>query len=161
VGSDTLAELGFSYDSSIFPIHHDRYGIPGSPRWPYRVTTESGNSIIEFPLSTLAVLGHCMPVAGGGYFRLYPYWLTRFALERINRSEGRPFIFYLHPWEIDPEQPRVRTGLLSSFRHYTNLTQCENRLHRLLTAFRFAPVQDVLKTLALQEVGASRALNQA
>ena len=95
-----------------------------------------------------------MPVAGGGYFRLYPYWLTRLALEHINRSEGRPFIFYLHPWEIDPEQPRVRTGVLSSFRHYTNLTHCESRLRRLLAAFRFAPVQDVLKTLALQEVGA-------
>lgn len=151
---DILAELGFSYDSSIFPVHHDRYGMPGSPRWPYRVTTQGGRSLIEFPLSTMTVLGHRMPVAGGGYFRLYPYWLTKFALERLNRSDRRPFIFYLHPWEIDPEQPRVRTGLVSRFRHYTNLTNCESRLRRLVTAFRFAPVRDVLSALPLQELGA-------
>lgn len=158
---DVLAELGFSYDSSIFPIHHDRYGIPGSARWPYRLTTSSGRSIIEFPLSTTAFLGHHLPVAGGGYFRIYPYWFTHSALARINRSEGQPFMFYLHPWEIDPEQPRVRAGLLSTFRHYVNLSRCEQRLRRLLGAFRFAPARDVLETLAIREVGAVGTLNQA
>lgn len=149
---DILAELGFVYDSSIFPVHHDRYGIPGSPRWPYRLHTSSGGSLIEFPPSTLAAGGHRLPVAGGGYFRIYPYRLTRFALSRINRVEGQPFIFYLHPWEIDPEQPRIRAGRLSTFRHYTNLSRCEARLHQLLWDFRFAPAKDVLEGLAVPAV---------
>lgn len=149
---DILAEIGFSYDSSIFPIHHDRYGIPGSPRWPYRLTMPSGCSIIEFPPSTVSIFGYHLPVAGGGYFRLYPYRFTRFALAHINRSEGRPFVFYLHPWEIDPEQPRIRTGPLSAFRHYTNLSRCEERLCRLLLDFQFAPATEVLDALPLQTV---------
>ncbi len=154
---DILAELGFAYDSSIFPVHHDRYGIPGSPRWPYRLDTLSGGSIIEFPPSTLAVGGHRLPVAGGGYFRIYPYPLTRLALSRINRTEGRPFIFYLHPWEIDPEQPRIRAGWLSTFRHYTNLNRCEGRLRRLLRDFQFAPAGDVLEGLTVPAVTANTA----
>ncbi len=149
---DILADLGFAYDSSIFPIRHDRYGIPGSPRWPYRLDIPSGGSLIEFPPSTLEVGGHRLPVAGGGYFRIYPYWLTRFALSRINRAEVRPFIFYLHPWEIDPEQPRIRAGWLSTFRHYTNLNRCESRLRRLLRDFRFAPVREVLEGLVVPAV---------
>lgn len=142
---DILAELGFNYDSSIFPIHHDRYGIPECPRWPYSFTTPNGCSIIEFPLSTLSILEYRLPVAGGGYFRLYPYSLTRSALAYINSSERQPFIFYLHPWEIDPEQPRIRTDWLSTFRHYTNLIRCEKRLCWLLRDFRFAPVKDILE----------------
>lgn len=144
---DVLTELGFAYDSSIFPIHHDRYGIPGSPRWPYRLTTPNGGSLLEFPPSTFSLLGYRLPVAGGGYFRLYPYGLTHFALAQINRMEGRPFIFYLHPWEIDPDQPRIRAGWLSTFRHYTNLNRCEARLRQLLQDFRFTTVRDVLKKL--------------
>lgn len=151
---DILAELGFAYDSSIFPIHHDRYGIPGSPRWPYRLYTSSGGSLIEFPPSTLAVGRHRLPVAGGGYFRIYPYPLTRFALSRLNRSEGRPFIFYLHPWEIDSEQPRIRAGRLSTFRHYTNLSRCEERLRRLLQDFSFTPAGEVLEGLVVPTVSA-------
>lgn len=141
---DILAELGFGYDSSIFPVHHDRYGIPGSPRWPYKLEMPGGASLIEFPPSTAVVGRHPLPVAGGGYFRIYPYWLTRLGLNRINRAENRPFIFYLHPWEIDPQQPRVRAGWLSTFRHYTNLNRCEQRLKQLLRDFRFAPVKEVL-----------------
>ena len=152
---DILAELGFEYDSSIFPIHHDRYGIPGSPRWPYRLTTRGGSTLIEFPLSTVSMLGYRLPAAGGGYFRLYPYGLTRCCLAHINGAEGRPFIFYLHPWEIDPEQPRIRAGALSSFRHYTNLKGCERRLGRLLKDFQFAPVSDVLRGLTIPIVGSS------
>ncbi len=154
---DILAELGFAYDSSIFPVRHDRYGIPGSPRWPYRLDTPSGGSLIEFPPSTLAVGGYRLPVAGGGYFRIYPYQLTRFALSRINRVEGQPFIFYLHPWEIDPEQPRIRAGRLSTFRHYTNLSRCETRLGQLLRDFRFAPTRDVLEGLVVPAVTANAA----
>ena len=154
---DILAELGFAYDSSIFPVRHDRYGIPGSPRWPYRLHTSSGGSLVEFPPSTLAVSGQRLPVAGGGYFRIYPYRLTRFALSRINRVEERPFIFYLHPWEIDPEQPRIRAGRLSTFRHYTNLHRCEARLGRLLGDFRFAPARDVLEGLAVASINVNAA----
>ena len=158
---DILAELGFTYDSSIFPVHHDRYGIPGSPRWPYRLETPSSGSIIEFPPATLAVGGYRLPVAGGGYFRLYPYQLTRFALSRINRSERQPFVFYLHPWEIDPAQPRLRAGWLSTFRHYTNLSQCEARLSRLLRDFSFATAGEVLGSLAIPTVAANRAFVKA
>ena len=154
---NVLAELGFSYDSSIFPIRHDRYGIPTSPRWPYRVRTSNNYSIVEFPLSTLSILGYRLPVAGGGYFRLYPYHLTRTALARINRSEVKPFIFYLHPWEIDSEQPRIRAGWLSTFRHYTNLSQCEGRLCQLLRDFPFTPVRDVLAMLAVETASAFEA----
>ncbi len=149
---DILAELGFAYDSSIFPVYHDRYGIPGSPCWPYRLDTSGGGSLIEFPPSTLAVGGHRLPVAGGGYFRIYPYWLTRFALSRINRLEVRPFIFYMHPWEIDPGQPRIHAGWLSTFRHYTNLSRCEKRLSRLLRDFRFAPARNVLEVLSMTKI---------
>jgi len=154
---DALVEAGFTYDSSIFPIRHDRYGIPGSPRWPYRLTTPSGGSLVEFPPSTYAVLGYPVPVAGGGYFRQYPYALTRLALGRINRKDDRPFIFYLHPWEIDPEQPRIPAGWLSRFRHYTNLGRCEERLKRLLQDFSFATVSDVLEAIDLQRPEDDRA----
>ena len=150
---DILAELGFAYDSSIFPIHHDRYGIPDSPRWPYRLDTSTGGSIIEFPPSTLAVIGdHRLPVGGGGYFRIYPYRLTYFSLSHINQSEERPFIFYLHPWEIDPEQPHICTNWLSTFRHYTNLSRCEERLNRLLRDFQFAPAGKVLENSTIPTV---------
>lgn len=149
---DILAELGFVYDSSIFPIRHDRYGIPGSPRWPYRLTTRDGCSLIEFPLSTVSILGYRLPAAGGGYFRMYPYGLTHCCLAHINRAEGRPFIFYVHPWEIDPYQPRIRAGVVTSFRHYMNLKGCERRLRRLLQDFDFAPVKDVLGTLTIPVV---------
>lgn len=146
---DMLAELGFVYDSSIFPVRHDRYGIHDAPRIPHRLTTPNGASLAEWPLSTAKVLGMNVPVAGGGYFRLFPYWLTRAGLASINRRERRPFIFYLHPWEIDPEQPRVRVEWLSRFRHYNNLEKCEQRLRRLLGDFRFGTVREGLAALGL------------
>lgn len=149
---DVLAELGFIWDSSIFPVRHDRYGIPGGSRWPYRLTTPGGGQLVEFPLSTTEVLNYRLPIAGGGYFRLYPYWLSRWGLGRINRREGQPFIFYLHPWEVDPEQPRVKAGLLSTFRHYNNLHRCEDRLRALLDSFRFTTVETVLEDLQLLPV---------
>lgn len=146
---DVLAEAGFSYDSSIFPVRHDRYGIPGGERWPHVITTPSGAALVEFPLSTARWLGLRLPVAGGGYFRIYPYALTRAGLRSINRA-GRPFIFYMHPWEIDPDQPRMNNASWKSrFRHYTGLERCEGRLERLLGDFQMTTCRDVLAGLEL------------
>jgi polysaccharide deacetylase family protein (PEP-CTERM system associated) len=141
---DILVELGFHYDSSIFPVRHDRYGMPGAQRAPHVLKTPAGHSLVEFPLSTLQMLRYRLPVSGGGYFRLFPYWFTRYALGRINAADGLPFIFYLHPWEIDPGQPRVRASLLSRFRHYQNLGRCQRRLETLLRDFRFDTAERVL-----------------
>jgi polysaccharide deacetylase family protein (PEP-CTERM system associated) len=146
---DILAELGFVYDSSIFPVRHDRYGIPDAERAPHCMSTPHGKSIVEWPLATARILGIRLPVAGGGYFRLLPYWLSRWGLASINRRESRPFIFYLHPWEVDPAQPRVSATWLSRFRHYTNLEKCEERLRRLLSEFRFGTARDGLVQLGL------------
>jgi polysaccharide deacetylase family protein (PEP-CTERM system associated) len=148
---DTLCKLGFSYDSSIFPIRHDRYGIPNAPRWPGRITAPGGQSIAEFPPSTVSILGTRIPVSGGGYFRLLPYWLTRGALDRINRRDERAFMFYLHPWEIDPDQPRIKASPLSSFRHYTNLDKTERRLRKLVGEFSFSTAHSVLLRLGVLE----------
>jgi len=146
---DILVELGFVYDSSIFPVHHDRYGIPNAERVPNRMSTPKGKSIVEWPLATARIFGCRVPVAGGGYFRLLPYWLSRWGLASINRRELRPFVFYLHPWEIDPAQPRVSASWLSRFRHYTNLGKCEERLRRLLGEFQFGTARDGLVKLGL------------
>ena len=145
---DIIAEAGFDYDSSIFPIRHDRYGIPGAPDYPHRLETPKGNSLVEFPLSTARLFNYRLPVAGGGYFRLYPYALTRAGLRQINRRQ-QPFIFYLHPWEIDPDQPRIAAHWFSRFRHYNNLDKCESRLRRLMNDFQFGTAWDVLNTLGL------------
>jgi len=140
---DVLAEEGFAYDSSIFPVRHDRYGIPDAQPVPHALTTQGGRTLVEFPITVLPVAGFNLPLAGGGYFRLFPYWLTRWGLGRI-QAQGRPFVFYLHPWEVDPDQPRVESGWLSRFRHYNNLHRCEGRLRRLLADFKFATVREVL-----------------
>jgi polysaccharide deacetylase family protein (PEP-CTERM system associated) len=141
---DVLHEEGFRYDSSIFPMRHDRYGIPSAEREPHVLTTPAGGKLVEFPISVLRYAGATIPVAGGGYFRLFPYAFTRWALRRIN-ARGSEFVFYLHPWEVDPSQPRVAAaGALSRFRHYLNLERCAARLDRLLADFEFAPMRDVL-----------------
>jgi polysaccharide deacetylase family protein (PEP-CTERM system associated) len=136
---DVLLDEGHTYDASIFPIRHDRYGIPRSPRHPYRLVRESG-SIVEAPASTVRLGSVNLPVAGGGYFRLLPYQWTRWGLARLNRLERRPAVFYLHPWEIDPDQPRLPAGRLSRLRHYGNLRSTEPRLRRLLSEFRWGPL---------------------
>ena len=139
---DILAEEGFRYDASIMPL---KPGASGAPRFPHLVRA-NGSALAEFPVTTLRLLGLKLPVAGGGYFRLYPYRLTRAALSSINRQEGRPFVFYLHPWEIDPAQPRPgKVSPLKAFRHYVNLSRTERRLQRLLADFRFAPIRHVLE----------------
>lgn len=146
---DVLIDQGFKYDSSIFPIRHDRYGIPGADPRPAALAAPSGRMLVEFPMSAASYLGIKVPVSGGGYFRLLPYFLTRSGLRQINGAGGRPFAFYLHPWEVDPGQPRVRVGWLSRLRHYTNLRRCESRLRRLLEEFHFAPMREVLEAAGL------------
>lgn len=141
---DILAESGFEYDSSIFPVRHDRYGLAGSPLEPYVVETAGGKTLIEMPLSVLPLAGMHVPVSGGGYFRIFPYWFTRWAYQKLNSVHNRPVIFYLHPWEVDPEQPRLNGSLLSRFRHYVNLSRCESRLRTLLADFEFQPLRDVI-----------------
>lgn len=146
---DILKEAGFQYDSSIFPIRHDVYGIPDASPVPSMMRTPKGASIVEFPMSTAPMFGMRMPVSGGGYFRLLPLWLTRAGLNKLNRKMSRPFIFYLHPWEIDQGQPRIKASRLSRFRHYTNIDRCEMRLTRLMDDFRFGRVRDVLRDASL------------
>jgi polysaccharide deacetylase family protein (PEP-CTERM system associated) len=176
---DELAEAGFAYDSSVFPVRHDLYGLSDWPRFPFwmeRIAGEDGlgnwvpaedrgqrsatgnppgaetrhpapgpEHLLEVPITTLNLLGRNVPVAGGGYFRLFPYGLTRWGLGRINREERRPFVFYLHPWELDPGQPRMEgAGIKSRFRHYVNLHRTESRFRRLLGDFCFAPLREVL-----------------
>lgn len=144
---DILHELGFQYDSSIFPIHHDRYGIPNASRFPYFHSLSEGRKMLEFPLSTVQFLGRNVPIAGGGYLRLFPYAFIRWGIRRINEQEQRPAIVYLHPWEIDPGQPRVNGSRFSRFRHYVNLDKTEARLRRLLQDFRFAPLRSLGETM--------------
>lgn len=146
---DVLAEAGFSWDSSIFPIRHDTYGMVESPRQPYRLITPSGASLTEFPLSTARIAGLSLPAAGGGYFRQYPYWLSRYLLRKAGAKHGAR-IFYLHPWEIDPEQPRVPdASWKSNFRHYRNLERCLPRLRRLCQDFVFSSVRSRLASQAI------------
>ena len=167
---DVLMEEGYQYDASIFPIRHDRYGIPGAPRHPFRVGVGRGFSLagvgrpfrvadvgrpfrvasdnepglLEIPASTVRLAGMNLPIAGGGYFRLLPFWWTRFGIARVNEAEGKPVIFYVHPWEVDPGQPRLNASLVSRFRHYRNLQQTERRLRRLLRRFAFGTIEDSL-----------------
>jgi polysaccharide deacetylase family protein (PEP-CTERM system associated) len=136
-----LEAQGIRYDSSIFPVaHHPDYGIAGAPRTPYRVTP----GLWEFPPSVLPFLGVNVPIAGGGYFRLLPYRVTEFGLRRLEAA-GSQIMFYLHPWELDEGQPRVPLPWFKRFRHYTNLSQTEGRLRRLLGTFRFGTVSEALR----------------
>lgn len=142
---EILSELGFSYDSSIFPIHHDRYGIPDAPRAPFRFITPSG-PMTEFPITTFRLAGHNLPVGGGGYLRLLPRIYTRMGLQRVQR-EGLPAVINIHPWEIDPEQPRLAGRFSSRLRHYTNLSRTLERFQSVLqtgnyTSFRESRLAD-------------------
>ena len=140
---DVLVEEGYIYDSSIYPIRHDRYGIPAWSRFVHEVERPNGR-LWELPGSTVRHLGANMPMGGGGYFRLLPYRWTSMGIRRLNEREGKPAIFYLHPWEIDPDQPRLNAPALSRLRHYCNLDLTEGRLKRLLAEFRFGTISDVL-----------------
>ena len=149
---ETLAELGFTWDSSIFPTRHDNYGIPGSPEEPYKIGTRQGKIITEFPLTTAKVLGQSVPAAGGGYFRQYPYFVSRWLFEIASLNQTKPQIFYLHPWEIDPDQPRVPNATwFSNFRHYTNLHRCLPRLERMISDFKFGTISESLGGVEIQK----------
>jgi len=142
---EEIKAVGFVYDSSIFPIKHDIYGISRAPRFSY----VHENGLIEVPPSTVRVLGKNLPIAGGGYFRLYPYLITKKGIESINR-EGHPAMVYLHPWELDPNCPEVNNiDRLSRFRMYINLAQTRNRLERLISHFKFIPVKAYLEAANL------------
>ncbi|NMG75987.1 XrtA system polysaccharide deacetylase [Aromatoleum diolicum] len=129
---DCIAQAGYVYSSSVYPVRHDHYGMPDAPRFPYRL--ESG--LLEVPVTTMRWLGRNWPAGGGGYFRLLPYAVSRWQIGRVNRADGRAAIFYFHPWEVDPEQPRVRDATARTrFRHYVNLARTEGRLRCLLRDF--------------------------
>ncbi len=139
---DALAEAGYAYSSSVYPVHHDHYGMPDAPRFAHRV--HSG--LLELPITTTRVLSRNLPAGGGGYFRLLPYRASRWAIERVNRVDRQPAIFYFHPWEIDPHQPRIAgISVKTRFRHYLNLDRTESRLHRLLSDFRWDRIDRVFE----------------
>lgn len=132
---DELQKAGYRYSSSIYPIRHDLYGIPDAPRFLYH-PLPGDDGFIEIPITTIEVLGNRFPCGGGGYFRLYPYRLSRWAIRYVNRREGQPSIFYFHPWEIDPAQPRqAALGFKTRFRHYLQLHRTDARLNRLFADF--------------------------
>ena len=143
---DILLDVGYRYDSSIFPIRHPDYGVTGWPRQIHHLKTPKGREIAEFPLTVASFCGRSVPVSGGGYFRLLPFGITRWGIRQANRH-GRPAVFYVHPWEVDPDQPRHRrrTTRTGAFRHYTGLRKTEARLKKLVDTFPFAPCRDVLQ----------------
>jgi polysaccharide deacetylase family protein (PEP-CTERM system associated) len=140
---EVLVEEGFRLDSSVFPVAHDRYGIPKANTRLHPIETPAG-TIWEFPLAIKRIGRWSLPISGGGYFRLFPFGFSRQCLASLNR-DGQPFAFYIHPWEVDPDQPRIRgASRLSRFRHYVNLTTTERKLERLLASFRFGTISEVV-----------------
>jgi polysaccharide deacetylase family protein (PEP-CTERM system associated) len=138
---DILHEAGHAYSSSIYPIRHDLYGMPEAPRFAFRPRADS---ILELPVTTVEVAGRKLPAGGGGYFRLLPYGAYCWALRRVNSRDRQPAIFYFHPWEVDPEQPRMAgASLRSRFRHYVNLDTMETRLRRLVSEFDWGRMDEV------------------
>jgi polysaccharide deacetylase family protein (PEP-CTERM system associated) len=142
---DILGELGFEYDSSIYPIHHDLYGIPGAARFPYVHHLKQGTDLQEFPPATLTIAGAILPAAGGGYLRIFPLSYTHFAFRQFERKTSFPLVVYLHPWELDPNQPRIPGRLRSRLRHYTHLSRMEERVRSLLKRYQFGPFRDWLE----------------
>lgn len=152
---DVLAEEGYLYSSSIFPVSHDHYGVPDAPRAAHRAG--AGHGIVEAPLTTLRLFGRNVPCSGGGYFRLLPYGFSKWALRRVNEAEGMPAIFYFHPWEIDPDQPRqAEASLKSRFRHYVNLAAMEGKIRSALKDFRWGRMDDVFLPQGDAEAGPHR-----
>jgi polysaccharide deacetylase family protein (PEP-CTERM system associated) len=140
---DILAEEGFAYDSSIYPIHHDLYGVPGAQRFPYLHRLKFGQSLLEFPPTTVRFLGQNFPAAGGGYLRILPLAYTRWVFHKFEEEYHERVVVYFHPWELDPEQPRVRERLKSRLRHYTNLAGMECKLENLLKTYSFHCLREI------------------
>jgi polysaccharide deacetylase family protein (PEP-CTERM system associated) len=152
---DTLAEAGYRYSSSVYPIRHDHYGMPDSPRFAY--TLQSG--LLEVPVTTVRLFDRNLPSSGGGWFRLLPYAATRWTLRRVNATEREPAVFYFHPWELDAGQPRVRgIDAKTRFRHYVNIPRVEPRLRRLLSDFCWGRMDHIFlpRARATQHSGVSR-----
>jgi len=143
---EILIEEGFRYDSSLYPILHDRYGQATAPRFPYLVSRGRAGSLVEFPIGTTRVLGANLPIGGGGYFRLLPFGVSRWGIARVNTSERRPVMFYLHPWELDPEQPRPPMSWRHRWRHYVGIAREAEKLDRLFEWFRFGTAREALET---------------
>lgn len=144
---EVLRDEGIRYDSSVFPIRHDRYGIPEAPRFPFVIGFDHQNDaeiLVEFPMSTIRVAGMNLPFSGGGYLRLLPFWYVRWAMWRHARHYRQPVIFYVHPWEVDPGQPRFEVSLPTRIRHYRNLGKTEERLRALFRRYRFTTIRKVL-----------------
>lgn len=134
--AEMLHRAGYRYSSSVYPIQHDHYGTQDAPRFPFYPDKRS--PVLELPITTVRLFERNLPAGGGGYFRLYPYFLSRWMIRRVNRHEQRAGIFYFHPWEIDPDQPRqCRIGLKTRFRHYINLERMQARLDALTRDFRW------------------------
>jgi polysaccharide deacetylase family protein (PEP-CTERM system associated) len=142
---EILVEEGFSYDASVFPIHHDVYGIPGAPRFPFEWRFADGRSLVEIPSTTVRVLGRNLPVGGGGYLRILPMWYTHWALARIRHVDHSPVAMYFHPWEIDPGQPRLDGRWKSRLRQYLNLSRMESRISETLDGGKFVPLKEFLE----------------
>lgn len=141
---DILLDEGFRYDSSSYPIFHDRYGEPGAPRFPYEIRRNGHGGLIEFPIGTARFWGMNLPFGGGGYFRLLPLAMIRSGIRRVNAHEGQPIMFYFHPWELDPDQPRPSMSWHYRFRHYVGMRREEAKLSSLLQHFRFGTARDIL-----------------
>jgi polysaccharide deacetylase family protein (PEP-CTERM system associated) len=141
---DILLQEGFRYDSSVYPIFHDRYGDPRAPRFPYEVWRNGSERLIEFPIGTARFLGLNLPVGGGGYFRLLPGTLTRLGIRRVNTRDEQPVMFYFHPWELDPGQPRFRMPWRHRVRHYVGMRREEAKLAKLVRHFSFGRARDAL-----------------
>ena len=143
---DILGEEGFLYDSSIYPIRHDLYGIPDAPRFAYIHQCDNGTPLTEVPPPTVRIAGFNLPGAGGGYFRIFPFCYTEWVFRAFEQHYRKPVVTYFHPWEFDPEQPRISAGFKSKFRHYTNLGITEKRLGLLLKRHLFQPIAAALAT---------------
>jgi polysaccharide deacetylase family protein (PEP-CTERM system associated) len=153
---EILSEEGFLYDSSIFPIRHDLYGFPGAPRFPNRMQFESKRTLYEIPITTVRMGGMAWPASGGGYLRLLPMAYTRWAVRQIHEKERQSFMVYIHPWELDPDQPRIAGSWKSRFRHYTGLGRMEKRFRLLLANGRFMPLIDLVRRLDAAEETANQ-----
>ncbi|MCF6216253.1 MAG: DUF3473 domain-containing protein [Emcibacter sp.] len=139
---DVLLEAGYHYSSSIYPISHDHYGMPSAPRFVFKPI--NAQDFLEMPVTTVEVLGRKIPCGGGGYFRLLPYFISKAAMQRVNDKDQQACIFYFHPWEIDPGQPRQRqASLKSKFRHYTNLGVMESKIRKILAEFNWGRMDDI------------------
>ncbi len=142
---EILAEEGFLYDSSIFPIRHDLYGMPNAPRFAFQWKGQGDLSIFEIPLTTVRLFGQNLPCAGGGYLRILPMWYSRWALRRVHERDQQPVVLYFHPWEMDPGQPRLSGGWKSHARHYAGLGPMEKKLLELLTSSTYVPLKEMLQ----------------